>query len=738
MKIKNIKIEGYKNLEIDLIHNSDIIALIGNNGSGKSNLLEALSLIFRSLYKKSENVSFDYFIEYITTTNKNIKIDKKKSKITYKIDDTVAIGIDEYLPKKVVALYSGEEQRLWNKIYFPIYDDFIKSINRSTNSGLMTKTNEMPQMLYLNKYYWHLSLLSLVISDLDDNKSFVKDVLKIKSVDKIKFVFNKTNYKNYAGNSVLNFINSIDKKSEYTLGEFKKIVSENGFSDTEVFNYLYVANSPKGSKIIDDIIILYNEHLTIEDFSEGEKKLLLIKSAFEFAEQEDSLFILDEPDAHIHLNNKEQIIRTFEPYKNNRQIVITTHSPTVTQAIDDDNCLFMINSGKIIEKKKQEIIGDLTNDFWNKHQQSSFLSSQKKLILLVEGKHDKLHITNAYNKLKDEYPKLDFDIFSMSGANNIPQLITGLRTSDTKLNKTIIAIFDNDDEGKDNCNKTQVSYNGQLSKLHKSGFFAIKYDNDKKIVEGDGFTVENMYDSSFYEEAFKEALSNYSGKFENKFIDKITKEIKEEAKTILANKSSNFEKEDFKYFRKLFNLIGEIYSSKKELKETKEQLNITKTKVTSEDTQTENKREDKKEIVEQLGGQIVTPTKFVNITGKRRKGIITESSHIKGKPKNIIALYEELKKEILSLNDDLKIVPVQTYITIKYKNKNIVGFNIQNNGLKVTLNAKMGELKGNKGVFKDVSKIGHNAPGDYEIIINSNEHNDYILELVKQVISLKK
>ena len=52
MKIKNLKIEGYKNLDLELIHNVDIIALIGNNGSGKSNLLEALSLIFRSLYKK--------------------------------------------------------------------------------------------------------------------------------------------------------------------------------------------------------------------------------------------------------------------------------------------------------------------------------------------------------------------------------------------------------------------------------------------------------------------------------------------------------------------------------------------------------------------------------------------------------------------------------------------------------------------------------------------------------------
>ena len=307
MKIKNLKIEGYKNLDLELIHNADIIALIGNNGSGKSNLLEALSLIFRSLYKKSESVFFDYTIEYTIKENKNIKIVKSKSKTIFKVDNLPSVSIDEYLPKKVVAIYSGEEQRLWNTIYFPVYEDFIRGINQTSQKGLLSKTGLMPQMLYLNKYYWHISLLSLLISDLDDNKKFVSDVLKIKSVEKIKFDFNTSNYKNYVGNSVLDFIQGIDKKSEYTLDEFKNLI-DLIYSDSDVFNYLYIANSPKGSKIIENITILYNEHLTIEDFSEGEKKLLLIKAAFEFAEQEDSLFILDEPDAHIHLYDYPQFV----------------------------------------------------------------------------------------------------------------------------------------------------------------------------------------------------------------------------------------------------------------------------------------------------------------------------------------------------------------------------------------------------------------------------------------------
>lgn len=565
IELKRIKIEShFKNLnglEINFENSNGVTVLIGNNGSGKSNLLEALSLIFRSLYKKTESVFFDYSIEYIIQQNKIIKIDKVKSKTTYRVNDTPTVSIDEFLPKKVVAIYSGEEQRLWNNIYFPIYEEFIRGINQSSHQGLLSRQGVMPQMLYLNKYYWHISLLSLLISDLDDNKKFVSDVLKIKSVEKIKFDFNTSNYKNYANNSILQFVELIDSKSEYTLQEFKDLINLS-YSDSDVFNYLYIANSPKGTKIIENITVLYNEHLTIEDFSEGEKKLLLIKAAFEFAEQEDSLFILDEPDAHIHLNNKDQIIKTFAPYKDKRQIVLTTHSPTVAQAIDDENCLFMINKGQIIERKKQEIISDLTGEFWNKHQQSSFLSSQKKLILLVEGKHDKLHIINAHNKLKSEYLTLDFDVFSLGGEGKIHPFMNGLYEANIQNQVIYIGLFDNDGAGDKSFKNGFLPINNKdyrklkEDKIKHNNFFAFT------LIKPVGFTkdctIENMFDCTKYEESYKEALNKSIGNFANKSIEDINDNLKETSKNILAENSKNFIIEDFVHFRKLFDLILEI------------------------------------------------------------------------------------------------------------------------------------------------------------------------------------
>lgn len=736
MNIKSLKIEGYKNLDIDLIHNSDIIALIGNNGSGKSNLLEALSLIFRSLYKKSETVSFDYCIEYENTLHKIIKIEKNKSKITFKVDGAVAISIDDLLPKKVVAIYSGEEDRLWSKIYFPIYDDFVKSINRSSQTGIQSKANQMPQMLYLNKYYWHLSLLSLIISDLPDNQDFITNVLKIKTVDKIKFNFNTANYKGYAGSKVLDFIDIIDKKSEYTLAEFKKIIIDNAIADADLFNYLYIANSPKGTKIINDIVILYNEHLTIEDFSEGEKKLLLIKAAFEFAEQEDSLFILDEPDAHIHLNNKEQIVKTFEPYKKNRQIVITTHSPTVTQAIDNDQALFMVSKGKVIERKKQEIIGDLTDEFWNKHQQSSFLSSQKKLILLVEGKHDKLHIKNAYNKLKDEYPILDFDIFSLGGESKIHPFMNGLYEANILNDVVYIGIYDNDSAG-----NTTLKNAGYLPDTTNCGFRKLKKDKIDHnhffafpLIKPDGFTkdctIENMFVPEKYEEAFKEALNKSIGHFSNKSIEDINKDIKENSKNVLADNSKNFDKEDFIHFRKLFDLITAVKSSN-----TAKVVVKVATPIVIPIIEAAEKGDiTVVEIVEEKPLPM-----FKSLINKKTGRTITENQHLKGKENYIKSIYKLLKTEIQDKSPDIEIVPKVEYIAFKLNGKNVFDIKILKSKVILWVNKKKGVLPvALSNLFTDCSTKGHHGNGDYEMYFISQAEVEQIIKInvIEKILQL--
>jgi len=559
MKIKQLQITGYKNLNISITHQSDNIALIGNNGSGKSNVLEALSFIFKELYTgKKEKVLSAYSIEYILDNGQTVKIERSGRHTKCFVDDVDIGGIRvNILPRKIVAIYSGEEERLWKGCYKPLYDDFLKKLN---NSRRRTPLG-MPKMLYINKLYWNISLLTMLISDIDENKKFTKSMLNIDSVDKIRFTFKETYYNKYKNNPTLNLVKSIDSKNEYTLDEIKQVLAN--YIPDDIYQYLYFAYRPKASKIVEDVEIEFNGGQTVESMSEGEKKLLLLKSALEFAGQEDTLFIFDEPDAHVHINNKHQIIEMIKPYKHNRQVVITTHSPTLTKAIKNDHDdLYMLDAGSVIPKEEQEVIEDLTGEYWNTFEQNIFLASNKKLVLLVEGKHDKIHITNAFDKLKDEYPQLDFDIYPLGSESNIYPFMIGLYESNMNNDVTYIGIYDDDGAGR----STLKSKNKFEAEKDECGYQRLqakhRYFYAMKLVKPEGFTtdctIENMYEPSKYQDAYKAALSKILPSFANKSIKKISEDINESAKNILTENSKNFNKEDFKNFRPLFKRIVEI------------------------------------------------------------------------------------------------------------------------------------------------------------------------------------
>lgn len=75
MKLQRLHIKGFRNiynLDLDLSTQNGLSVLIGNNGSGKSNILEAVVAIFASLYSKSKRFTpaFDYDIEYLLEDHK--------------------------------------------------------------------------------------------------------------------------------------------------------------------------------------------------------------------------------------------------------------------------------------------------------------------------------------------------------------------------------------------------------------------------------------------------------------------------------------------------------------------------------------------------------------------------------------------------------------------------------------------------------------------------------------------
>jgi len=387
VKLKSLYIEKYKNLSpltIDFEAGNGLTMLVGNNGSGKSNVLEAISGIFHDLFKgkDSRKIKCDYKLVY-TLNEVNCKIERTDGFLRcygpkFKRREYF---IEENAPNNIIGLYSGEEDRLWTSFYESYYKAYIKRIKTNQHQERM-------RLMLINKYYWNVALLTLLLSKNETLKPFIENDLSITSIAKIELRFN-FKYFDDINELLKTFIDRINpdhkSKIEYSLEDLRnnifysvltdengdilvdehenKLLAENGVTDTEVFQNLTQAYMPKNEKIIRDIIIRIDDDITVEQLSEGEKKLILVKTVLEILSDEKTLVLMDEPDAHLHEIRKKNLYSMMGEYPN-RQIVIATHSPTFIDVADQNQIkmLKLNDSGKamLYEEEKLEAIRKLT------------------------------------------------------------------------------------------------------------------------------------------------------------------------------------------------------------------------------------------------------------------------------------------------------------------------------------------------------------------------------------------
>ena len=193
-----------------------------------------------------------------------------------------------------------------------------------------------------------------------------------------------------------------------------KLLAEIGITDTEVFQNLTQAYMPKNEKIIKDIIIQIDDDITVEQLSEGEKKLILVKTVLEILSDEKTLVLMDEPDAHLHEGRKPALCNMMREYPN-RQIVIATHSPIMAQIANEKELLMLeLENGKstILTDEKIEKIKKLSGTSWDVIGQGMMLRSSRPLVVF-EGKTDVMYVKRALEMLKSrvtDYASLNVDL----------------------------------------------------------------------------------------------------------------------------------------------------------------------------------------------------------------------------------------------------------------------------------------------------------------------------------------
>ena len=112
--------------------------------------------------------------------------------------------------------------------------------------------------------------------------------------------------------------------------------------------------------------------------------------------------------------------------------------------------------------------------------------------------------------------------------------------------------------------------------------------------------------------------------------------------------------------------------------------------------------------------------------------VFTEQDHLQKTSSETLELYDEIKRRLISLGDDVTVQAKKQTVGFKVNNNIFCDIVLQGKGIKIYVNLKSGALQDQKKVARDVSNVGHWGNGSYEIKVSDLDDIDYIISLLKQ------
>lgn len=361
MRIDWLWVNEYKNLRdltIDFSQDHLITVLIGRNGTGKSNVLEALTVIFRDLLMAERVPSLKYRIAFeiqdrwvfidADPDRKDVYQAKTISKETHpepypvgaSFDDLKGASISrtklvgeasEHLPRFLFGYYSGESERMKDvfRAYLKNYDD---KLIKNNDPGLK-------RMFFAEPVHSNFVLLSFIVNNKKKTDEFLQHQLGLEEggIESVLFVLKQPYwFNNNATGGDERFWNSkgivrdfLAKLYEISLAPIR--IKRRELYDvrrSRTLEYLYLfakdidalqelakgktsaeffrdLESTHVSDLIDEVRIRVklrknDGSVTFRELSEGEQQLLTVLGLLQFTSAEESLFLLDEPDTHLN------------------------------------------------------------------------------------------------------------------------------------------------------------------------------------------------------------------------------------------------------------------------------------------------------------------------------------------------------------------------------------------------------------------------------------------------------
>ncbi len=394
MKLRRVQIDGYKNIrscDIEFTNSPLIHAVIGSNGSGKSNLIEAIIQILIGCYFEKPP-KFNFRLEF-ETQNRLVVLQREGRQTTATVDGTrFPLGrfaerlrdgqAQVFYPELTLVYYSGECKRVQQMV--ARYRRHFQKLTRNPESDrlrplFVQSSNEQSQAILLALFaHGHHGLLQ----HLELDSIFDVEVV-LNSPDGYDPTRHEPKLWNTEG-SIRRVVAALDETSssqssrrnqggaEESTRSPEQVKKKRSHSEERTYRFeqegrttgwlklaqrletgndnLYLAlESLRARDMLRSVsFLLRGKHsddaFSFDQLSEGEKQLLAVVGAITLANQSDNLVLLDEPDTHLNphwsWDYPSMLSDAFQPEQQlHSTVLMATHDPVMISGMVRDQVL---------------------------------------------------------------------------------------------------------------------------------------------------------------------------------------------------------------------------------------------------------------------------------------------------------------------------------------------------------------------------------------------------------------
>ncbi|VAW68020.1 hypothetical protein MNBD_GAMMA10-786 [hydrothermal vent metagenome] len=395
LKLVNFRI--FENLELYPCNNenSNLTVLIGNNGAGKTTILDSISICLSWLVKaittktpngksiSSADITNNNLIEYASVLVKFSILENFDSKIeltktvdgsnskrsSYFQDIKKLASIYKLANEKnksfnfpIMAFYSVEravdiknkdvisfdeikDQKLWGK-----FDGYTKALTGAADFELFFNWFKyMDDINNENDNKFLMSTIKKLKAELEDD--LFKEKLKVseKSGEKNDFFIS---FKNKNLKEIAKLEKILNESERLQSGKFINNVAEAIYKFMPGFNNLRIQRSPSLKMLIDKNDLT----LSVLQLSQGEKsmlalvadisrRLVLLNPSLENPLKGSGIVLIDEIDLHLHPMWQQNILPNLEKTFPNIQFIVSTHSPQVITTVGHESIKILRDGG---------------------------------------------------------------------------------------------------------------------------------------------------------------------------------------------------------------------------------------------------------------------------------------------------------------------------------------------------------------------------------------------------------